>query len=346
MQILTFKKTFLLVYMANKKSSKVLGFFVCEKCDYKSSKEYDYNKHILTAKHKRLTFWTNQKVAEKADLIVCECGKEYKHYSSLSKHKKICEYVSYLHSSISSKMVDISGSEQNEIVADLPSIGLFDNNDNNNLIIQLIKENKELQRTIINQNSTFIEQQEVHNKTLADKINSIVPMMNTSTTTNTMNNNFNINLYLNEHCKDALNIMDFVKSLRIEMKDLELTGSHGFVEGMSNIIVKAMQNLDITKRPIHCTDSKKETLYVKDNEIWGKDGDKEKIKEAILHIKQNNVRKLAEWVIANPECENMDSPLNKMYMDMLNQTIVVNDKKINKIIKNVTKHVILDSDEK
>lgn len=327
--------------MANEKSQKVATFFVCDSCHYKSGKEHDYNKHILTAKHKRLHLETTKKSQTLPDLFVCECGKEYKHSSSLSKHKRSCAYVCYLHHVDKSH---VYANNTNEIVSNNTNDKHLSKMDNNEMIIQLIRENKELQRTIISQNTTFIEQQELHNKTLADKLNSLVPMVS-STTTNTMNN-FNINLYLNEHCKDALNIMDFVKSLSIEMKDLELTGSHGFVEGMSNIIVKAMQNLHITKRPIHCTDSKNEVLYVKDNEIWGKDSDKEKIKEAIQHIKHNNVRKLAEWVIANPECEHMESPLNKMYMDILNQTIAVNDKKINKVIKNVTKHIILEGEDK
>jgi len=331
--------------MANKKSQKVAQKFICETCNYTTSKQNDYNKHILTTKHKRLTFMANKKSLTNDIKYECFCGKKYKHLSSLSKHKKKCEYIGFFHENEKHEKMDISGNNEiisiisdNDIIDDVESI------DKNELIIQLIKENKELQKTIINQNTNFIEQQEKHNKNLTEKINSITPIIS-NTTNNTMNNNYNINLFLNEQCKDALNIMDFVNSLTIEMKDLENTGSRGFVEGMSNIIVKAIQGLDITKRPIHCTDSKKETLYVKDNEIWEQDNNKEKIKEAIQHIKQNNVRKLAEWVIANPECENMDSPLNKMYTDILNQTIISNDKNISKVIKNVSKHVIIDNDD-
>lgn len=351
MKKIRFKATFWLVSMANQKSQKVAQKFLCEKCNYITSKQNDYNKHVLTAKHKRLTFAANKK-SLKSDIIYdCICGKKYKHLSSLSKHKKNCEFIDFFRENEKheknekNEKMDISGN--NEIISIIDDKDMVDNAesmDKNELIIQLIKENKELQKTIINQNSTFIEQQEKHNKNLTEKINSITPVIS-NTTNNTMNNNYSINLFLNEKCKDALNIMDFVNSLTIEMKDLENTGSRGFVEGMSNIIVKAIQGLDVTKRPIHCTDSKKETLYVKDNEIWEQDNNKEKIKEAIQHIKQNNVRKLAEWVIANPECENMDSPLNKMYTDILNQTIITNDKNISKVIKNVSKHVIIDNED-
>ena len=343
-----FKATFWLVSMANQKSQKVAQKFLCEKCNYITSKQNDFNKHVLTAKHKRLNFMANKK-SLKSDIIYdCICGKKYKHLSSLSKHKKNCEFIDFFRENEKHEKyekMDISGN--NEIISiidDKDIVDITESMEKNELIIQLIKENKELQKTIINQNSTFIEQQEKHNKNLTEKINSITPVIS-NTTNNTMNNNYSINLFLNEKCKDALNIMDFVNSLTIEMKDLENTGSRGFVEGMSNIIVKAIQGLDVTKRPIHCTDSKKETLYVKDNEIWEQDNNKEKIKEAIQHIKQNNVRKLAEWVIANPECENMDSPLNKMYTDILNQTIITNDKNISKVIKNVSKHVIIDKED-
>ena len=351
MKKIQFKATFRLVSMANQKSQKVAQKFLCEKCNYSTSKQNDYNKHLLTAKHERLTKMANKKSLKNETIYGCICGKNYKHLSSLSKHKKNCEYMDFFQENEKHEKhekhdyIDISGN--NEIISIINSNDISNNDeiiDKNELIIQLIRENKELQKTIIKQNATFIEQQEIHNKSLTEKLNSITPVIS-NTTNNTMNNNFNINLFLNEHCKDALNIMDFVNSLTIETKDLENTGTRGFVEGMSNIIVKAIQGLDVTKRPIHCTDSKKETLYVKDNEIWEQDNNKEKIKEAIQHIKQNNVRKLAEWVIANPECENIDSPLNKMYTDMLNQTIITNDKNISKVIKNVTKHVILDNDD-
>ena len=351
MEKIQFKATFRLVSMANKKSQKVAQKFLCETCNYITSKQNDYSKHLLTAKHERLTKMANKKSLENETIYACICGKKYKHLSSLSKHKKNCEYSDYFQENEKHEKhekhdyLDISGN--NEIISIISSDEINNNDENidkNGLIIQLIKENKEIQKTIIKQNATFIEQQELHNKSLTEKLNSITPVIS-NTTNNTMNNNYNINLFLNEQCKDALNIMDFVNSLTIEMKDLENTGSRGFVEGMSNIIVKAIQDLDITKRPIHCTDSKKEILYVKDNEIWEQDNNKEKIKEAIQHIKQNNVRKLAEWVIANPECENMDSPLNKIYTDILNQTIITNDKNISKVIKNVSKHVTIDNDD-
>ena len=330
---------------------KNANFFHCEICDFKCSKQSNYSKHLLTRKHKILTDPNKKMPDDNTVLYSCICGKKYKHLSSLSKHKKNCEYSDYFQENEKHEKhekhdyLDISGN--NEIISIISSDEINNNDENidkNGLIIQLIKENKELQKTIIKQNATFIEQQELHNKSLTEKLNSITPVIS-NTTNNTMNNNYNINLFLNEQCKDALNIMDFVNSLTIEMKDLENTGSRGFVEGMSNIIVKAIQDLDITKRPIHCTDSKKEILYVKDNEIWEQDNNKEKIKEAIQHIKQNNVRKLAEWVIANPECENMDSPLNKIYTDILNQTIITNDKNISKVIKNVSKHVTIDNDD-
>jgi len=190
----------------------------------------------------------------------------------------------------------------------------------------------------------FMEMMKQNHK-LQQQMIELIPQVKGNTTNNTMNN-FNINLFLNEQCKDALNIMDFVNSLTIELADLERTGTHGFADGISNIFVKAIQNLDITKRPIHCTDLKREVLYVKDNETWDKDSeDKQKIKGAIHTLKQNNIRKIGEWVQENPESQEMNNPKNDMYMNMLHENTGNQDKSIPKIIKNVAKNVVLPKDD-
>ena len=204
-------------------------------------------------------------------------------------------------------------------------------NDYKEMFIEMMHQNQKLQLEMMNQNQK-LQQQMVE----------LIPQVKGNTTNNTLNN-YNINLFLNEQCKDALNIMDFVNSLTIELSDLERTGTHGFADGISNIFVKAIKNLDITKRPIHCTDLKREVLYVKDNESWNKDSeDNTKLKSAIQTLKQNNVRKITEWVTENPESQEMNNPKSEIFMNMLHANTGNQDKNMPKIIKNVAKNVVLD----
>jgi hypothetical protein len=301
--------------MTYKKTPKNAEKFICEDCNFVSSKKSDYERHLMTRKHKILTN-TYKKNAENAEYI-CVCGKQYKHRQSLHNHRIRCNFEKNLEkdekeseTGIMEKIKNVENEVQNS-------------NDYKEMFMEMMKQNHKLQQQMV----------------------ELIPQVKGNTTNNTMNN-FNINLFLNEQCKDALNIMDFVNSLTIELADLERTGTHGFADGISNIFVKAIQNLDITKRPIHCTDLKREVLYVKDNETWDKDSeDKQKIKGAIHTLKQNNIRKIGEWVQENPESQEMNNPKNDMYMNMLHENTGNQDKSIPKIIKNVAKNVVLPKDD-
>jgi hypothetical protein len=176
------------------------------------------------------------------------------------------------------------------------------------------------------------------------------PLSNTINSHNINSNNktFNLNVFLNEHCKDAMNIMDFVDSLKLQLSDLESVGKLGFVNGLSNIIVKKLNSLDETKRPIHCTDAKREVLYVKDEDKWEKENENEnkKIRKAIKHIAHKNSKLISEFKIKYPDC----AKSNSKYSDKYNKVIIEsmggsgdNDsEKEDKIIKNITKEVIID----
>ena len=166
--------------------------------------------------------------------------------------------------------------------------------------------------------------------------------------TNHTTNNFNINFFLNEQCKDALNIMDFVSSLQLQLKDLEDTGKIGYVEGISKIFIRGIKELDIYKRPIHCSDLKRETLYIKDQDIWEKeDKDKTRIKKAIKFVGSKNIQQIPIWIEQNPQCKNSDSKKNDEYMDLIVNAMIGSTPEeqldnINKIIKNVSKEVFID----
>ena len=171
------------------------------------------------------------------------------------------------------------------------------------------------------------------------QISDLIPKVGSN---NTQNNNFNLNVFLNEHCKDALNMLDFINSLQVEFSQMEYTASNGFVEGMSNIFTKAIQNMDITKRPIHCTDAKREIIYIKDNEEWNKDNEeKGKMKLAIKKLQQNHLHKLSDWVHHNPGCERIDNPKNDLLLNMIREHATYDDKNIKKVIKSIAKNVTI-----
>jgi hypothetical protein len=238
--------------------------------------------------------------------LTCKCGKKYKHHSSFYRHKNICLFEEKLEEKLE---------ENNNI-------------DYKDMFIEMMKENRELHKTI----------------------HEIIPKIGNTTnnTTNTTNNNqqLNLNLFLNEQCKDALNITDFVRSLEVNMNDLVQTGKLGYVEGISRIFVKALKDMDVTERPIHCTDIKREIVYIKDQDKWEKDeNNKEKIKKTIRNIENKNLKMLPQWQEDNPDCMNMESKKSEEFMELSINALGGNDDKDvseKKIMKNILKEVVLD----
>ena len=291
--------------------------FCCKICDYKTSRKSQYDRHLLTDKHKILIN-PNEKVQDKC--FVCECGKIYKHQSSLCFHKKKCN---------SSLEKD---KESDEV---LPL--------NQSMMVHLIKqnqsimmENKEFKDLIIEQNKQLLD--------LAKKPSSITNINNNK---NTMNNHFNLNLFLNETCKDAMNLTDFVDSLQLTLKDLENTGKLGYEESISQIFIKGLKQLEFSKRPIHCTDTKRERLYVRDKDVWEKDQEKERVRKAVRKIANKNVNQIVNWIEANPESQDYHSKKNDQYLNIVlkstgGSTKEEEEKRINKVISSIAKHVEID----
>lgn len=328
--------------MSIKKMPKNAEKYYCKDCDFKCSKLSNYNQHLSTRKHKMLTnvdkMLTSPAEKNATRLFVCEfCEKTYKHRQSLSLHKRKCHKIvidSFVtceasnNIKISDKKVEIEEDTDSEVIEDITPDDLA-NNLNSNVILRLIHKNNKLQETLIKQQNQITE--------LIDKVGPINNITNNNTNNINTTNNFNLNFFLNEQCKDALNIMDFIKSLQIEFSEMEYTGKHGFVEGISNIVTNAIENMEITKRPIHCTDIKRETLYIKDNEEWNKDEDKHKMKTAIDILKQNNMAKMSDWIKENPGCHSYDNPKNDLFLGMVSAHANDNEKDTKKVIKNVAK---------
>jgi hypothetical protein len=290
--------------------------FYCSYCDYYTCKKYNYDKHNLTAKHIK-SMNSNEKVAKSSHTIkhVCKtCLKEYKDYSGLWRHKKKCPLPA---------------------APATPNHNADDMLTKDHIIMMLIKQNSELIKETTEVKSMIMEV--LKNATAHQTINN---------NTNCHNKSFNLNLFLNEKCKDAMNIMDFVESIKLQLSDLENVGKAGFVNGISNIIVKNLKALDETQRPVHCTDKKREVIYVKDEDKWEKeDAEYKKVRKAIKTIAKKNSKLLFEFKEKHPDCVDGDSKHSETYSKLVveayggaNKEDAENE---SRIIKNISKEVLI-----
>ena len=293
------------------------NLYTCKNCDYNTCSFKDYKKHLSTAKHQRLinTNELSQKIPDNKEDHICECGKSYRHMSSLCKHKKTCQLI------VKPIQSQIYKETNPEITPEL--------------IIEIIKQNKELQQILVEQNKTIIE--------LANKAGT-----NNFINSNNNNKTFNLQVFLNETCKDAINLTDFVNQIQLSISDLEETGKLGYAEGISKVFIKNLNDIDFTERPIHCSDSKREILYIKNDNQWTKDDEqKTNLTKAIKQVANKNIKQISEWQKLNPEYNDPDSKQNDKYMkivlnSMSGSTIEEQKNNINKIIKNVAKEVVIE----
>jgi hypothetical protein len=309
----------------------------CIICDFYTNKINDYNRHLLTPKHINNSNNTNNtnKMAETTNdfthftpykLYNCECGKEYLHMSSLCKHKKSC---------------DTTKQSENIImnIEDEKSSAEFDAE----MIIELLKQNQEFKELILEQNKQMMEQ----NKQILElsKDRNV-----TNNITQNNNNKFNLNVFLNETCKDALNLSEFLESLILTLTDFENFGPLGYCGGISNILVNGLNKLDISKRPIHCSDLKREVIHIKNNDTWHKDDDKEQMIKAIKAIEHKNVKQMSLWGKANPEYKDPNHKKSDLYTKLIDQSLCDTDKEkalknYNKIIRSVAKEILVDKNQ-
>jgi hypothetical protein len=287
--------------------------YICNYCDYKCSKKYNWEKHITTTKHQSAIL-SNENMAKNGkqwqnELFRCEnCEKEYNDRSGLWRHKKICN------SKPETKC------EIEQIVNDEPS--------DKQLIMMLIKENSELRK----------EQADIKELILEIVKNGTMNHSHNTTHTNSHNKAFNLQFFLNETCKNAMNITDFVESIKLQLSDFMSMGDVGFVEGISNIIVKNLNSLDETIRPIHCTDQKRETFYVKDENKWEKEeDDRTKLKKMIRSIAYKNEKLIKTYKETYPDYNNSESKRSDQYSKIMIEAMDCKDESREKIIRNISK---------
>ena len=291
--------------------------FCCKICDYYTSKKCNFDTHNLSAKHENRL---------KGDVLVtpgdtiqpkishlkyqCEnCNKSYESRNGLWKHKNsgIC---------LQNQPQNITNITNNNMINGLTE----------QLVIELIKQNKELLEIV--KNGTNITKTNV-----------------TGNTNNSHNKAFNLQFFLNVTCKEAMNMTDFIDSLTLQLSDLEDVGEKGYIQGISNIIVKNLKELDVTKRPVHCTDKKRETVYIKDNNMWEKDEDRTKMHKFIKKVVSKNMKLLPKYRELHPDCIKYHSKFNDQYQSIVYETMGGkgdNDfEKNEKIIKNIIKEVVV-----
>ena len=293
--------------MSIKSCKKVAQVFECLICDYTTKRKSSLDKHILSAKHKKSIKSIKSCKKVAQDFVCIICNKTYKEPSGLWRHKKKC----------------------NEQVQ--PNHIIIENKDTQqltNLVMKVVEQNQELTKQIVELSKTSNNNSINHST-----INS--------------HNKFNLNVYLNETCKNAINISDFVSSLNVSIDDLEDTARLGYAEGVSKIFLNGLTDISVHDRPVHCADQKREILYIKENNEWTKDtDDKSVLTKAIKLVAHKNIKQITEWQKLNPEYNDPDSKQNDKYQNILcnamsGSTKEESQKNYEKIIRNVVKHTVI-----
>jgi Txe/YoeB family toxin of Txe-Axe toxin-antitoxin module len=305
---------------SNQNLQKICTDFYCEKCDYSTSRKSSYTEHLMSAKHHK-SMDGNENLQKICNEYIChKCSKKYKDNSGLWRHKKKCVIINNTNNN--------THIEKNNDLDE--QMGVYD------LVKYLMKENSELKNMMIEQNNTVLE---IAKNSTNTNSNNII---------NSHNKAFNLNFFLNETCKDAMNIMDFVESIQLQLSDLEKVGEIGYVEGISNIIVKNLNALDVTQRPVHCTDKKRETIYIKDEDKWEKDDEKNKIRKVIKKVATKNARLIQKFKEKHPDYNEYHSKYSTQYHKLIIESFGGsgdNDvEKEDKIIRNITKNIVVDKD--
>jgi len=300
--------------------------YTCKACDFTCSKNCDYRRHLSTLKHLHRVN-DNSGVFFNANHICPVCNTHYKHASGLSRHKKICKYA--------------------EPIQTQPSqIIMHSNNDETQttLILELVKQNQEFKDLLIQQSNQMIEQ----NKTIIEVAKNSQVNNTINNHSNSHNKTFNLQFFLNETCKDAMNMKDFIKSLELSMPELEKMGELGFAEGMSRVFVNRLNSLDITKRPIHCSDVKREIIHIKDDNKWERDNaNLDRLRKIIKQLTHKNILRVDDWKKANPGCTEYNSRKNDQYLKLNMEAIGPVDeaeekRDFGKIIRRVAENTAID----
>jgi len=330
--------------MLTKKSEKICKKYSCEICNYITSDKRDFNKHNITAKHILLTQSEKSEEIKHDTYICCKCGKEYKSKQGLWSHSKNCNMK------LQCESENIILQQDDDIECSEPI---------KNYIMKLVEQNNELKNMFIQQNTELMQQNNKHNEELINhntelqEIKTILAEQPPQQITNIQNNNnkitnqFNLTVFLQQTCKDAMNMSDFIDSLDINNKSLERIGTHGYVHGISKIFIDGIKKLEVHERPIHCSDLKREVMYIKDNNTWTKDDDNKLFNKALEGVVHRNMVQLLKWEEENPETSNPESKNYEFYFVLARQStgggnLEVTERNNGKILKAIAQEVHID----
>ena len=297
--------------------------YCCEIFDYNTSNKFDFNKHNKTDKHKiailevnrsRLSSQNRKKSQKIATPYKCKkCDKSYTNSGGLWKHNQKCGLNTGVQNHIIDPTSDNTGIDKDRIILDL------------------ISDNRKLAERVVE-----LSKNAGNNGTINNNNNN-----------GTINNNFNLNVFLNETCKDAMNITDFIQSIKLQLQDFEKVGELGYAEGISRMFINGLNQLDVTKRPIHCSDLKRETLHIKDKDKWEKDVDKSRVTRAIKDLSNKNFMLMDDWQRENPGCKEYNNRKNDLYLKMMVESlgpvdVIAENRAHGKIIRKIAKNTIID----
>jgi len=318
--------------MDDKKTPKNAEIIICEICDFKCFKNSEWDRHQTTGKHKKRQKTSKNVENNNQSTHICVCGRDYKYRQGLYNHRQKCpNYLTIIN----------GDNSKNEISSEI--------------IIELIKENKELKELLVGQNKTFQEQNNTiielskeQNKTiieLASKSNIVNNNNNSNVNSHNNNKVFNLQFFLNDTCKDAMNLTDFVNSIKQQLNDLEHIEQFGFVNGLSKLIVKNLKLLKQENRPVHCTDEKRKVIYVKDQDKWEKeDDDHKKVRRAIKKVAKDSFMMMQEFKKKYPDCMDPESKYNTRYHKLMLQVLGGGHEDVdneNKIITNISREITI-----
>ena len=317
---------------------KVAKIFRCVSCDYTTSRKSSYVKHLSTGKHKMVTNGYN----EPSEDFECECGNSYKHRQGLSRHKKTCTFVEEKKTekkTIAQNTQNSGGTDKEffgQIIEKIVNPLVTCHNDMVKKQDDMVKNQNELQNFVV--------------KELIPKIGNTMTNSNNTMNNNTTNNKFNMNIYLNEKCKDAMTLTDFIDNLKITDADFETTRTEGIVSGLTDIFTNELRDLDVRKLPIHCSDIRRETFYIKEEDEWVKDDCKKSILSRAIDKAKGKANKfLPAWIDDHPNCWKSDSPYHTEWMNVVTIRFGDGDPKFNekntkKILKNLAAEVLIDKE--
>ena len=325
--------------MANNFTPKNEKIFCCESCDFKCSKKGDWNRHILSLKHKRLTETRrlrrlHQSIITENEFICEKCDFKCSKASDLERHKLTLKHIQLdvlhpLHQSIKCENCGKTYKHQSS----------------------LCKHKKKCFKSVTVTEKSNGEEQHPEIKELINKNNELMEKLIEVSGEKTTTNNFNLNVFLNETCKDALNISDFIASLQIHLSDLNYLKDSGYSEGLSNIIVKELNEIDVSKRPLHCCDSKRDIIYIKDKDVWEPDNqNNDKIKNAIQLVANKCVQNIKTWENNNPMYLESGTKDNDNYNVLIKNSLgsieaKTKEKELNRIVKTVSTQVQIDKNK-